>query len=250
MSELVLVSQASGICQMRLNRPEKRNAITFAMYEALCEGLRAAQADESVRVVLLSGAGPGFCAGNDLHDFINGGNFSSKHPVLGFLRELVSFGKPIVAAVHGQTVGIGVTMLLHCDLVFAASTTQFLMPFVSLGLVPEAASSLLLPARLGPQRAAELILLGKPFDAPTALAFGMINRVVEEGAVMNEARAAATALAAQPPHALTATRRLLRGDLGAQLKRIDEEADIFGAQLKSEEFRNAVQAFLAKAKAR
>jgi enoyl-CoA hydratase/carnithine racemase len=156
----------------------------------------------------------------------------------------------LLAAVHGQTVGIGVTMLLHCDLIVAARATQFSLPFVSLGLVPEAASSLLLPRRIGPQRAAELLLLGRPFDADTALRLGLVNRVVEEAALMEEARALAGALARQPPEALAATRRLLRGDQAATLARIDEEARIFGAQLKSAEFRTAVSAFLARAKAR
>jgi enoyl-CoA hydratase/carnithine racemase len=250
MSELVRIENAAGICHLRLNRPDKRNAITFAMYEALAAGLTAAGADESVRVLLLSGEGAGFCAGNDLHDFIAGPNFSSRHPVLGFLRDLVNLQKPLVAAVHGQTVGIGVTMLLHCDLVVAAADTRFSMPFVSLGLVPEAASSLLLPQRIGAQRAAELLLLGTPFEAPTAHALGIVNRVVPEAAVLGEARAIAAALAAQPPEALRATRRLLRGDPAPALARIDAEADIFGAQLKSAEFRGAVQAFLAKAKSR
>jgi enoyl-CoA hydratase/carnithine racemase len=250
MSDLVRVENAAGIYHLRLNRPEKRNAITFAMYEALEAGLTAAGADDSVRALLLSGEGAGFCAGNDLHDFINGPNFSSKHPVLGFLRGLVNLKKPLVAAVHGQVVGIGVTMLLHCDLVVAADNARFSMPFVSLGLVPEAASSLLLPQRLGPQRAAELLLLGTPYDASTALSLGLVNRVVAEAAALKEARTLAAALAAQPPAALRATRGLLRGDPAAALARIDAEADIFGAQLKSEEFRNAVQAFLAKAKSR
>ena len=250
MSELVLVESAAGVRELRLNRPDKRNAVTFAMYEAMERALAAADTDESVRAVLLSGAGPGFCAGNDLHDFINGPSFSSSHPVLGFLRGLVKLRKPLVAAVHGQTVGIGVTMLLHCDLVVAADTSRFSMPFVSLGLVPEAASSLLLPRIVGPQRAAELLLLGEPFDASRALALGLVNRVVAEVSALTEARSLAARLAAQPPQALRATRRLLRGELAPQLARIDEEADIFGAQLKSDEFRNAVQAFLAKARAR
>lgn len=250
MSELVLVESAAGVRELRLNRPDKRNAITFAMYEAMERALAAADADEGARAVLLSGAGPGFCAGNDLHDFINGPSFSSSHPVLGFLRALVTLRKPLVAAVHGQTVGIGVTMLLHCDLVVAADTTRFSMPFVSLGLVPEAASSLLVPRLVGPQRAAELLLLGEPFDAARALALGLVNRVVAEASALTEARALAARLAAQPPEALRATRRLLRGELAPRLARIDAEADIFGAQLKSAEFRNAVQAFLAKARAR
>ncbi|MBS0581140.1 MAG: enoyl-CoA hydratase [Proteobacteria bacterium] len=250
MTELILVESKAGVCHLRLNRPEKRNAITFAMYAALEEALRSADADEGVRALVLSGEGPGFCAGNDLQDFIHGGDFSASHPVLGFLRQLVRLGKPLVAAVHGQAVGIGVTMILHCDLVVAADNTRFSMPFVSLGLVPEAASSLLLPQRLGPQRAAELLLLGRPFDAAYAQSVGIVNRVVAEGRALGEALEMAATLAAQPPQALRATRRLLRGELAAQLERIDAEANIFGAQLKSAEFMSAVQAFLARGKSR
>jgi enoyl-CoA hydratase/carnithine racemase len=250
MSELILVSRADAVCEIRFNRPEKRNAITFAMYEAVKGALAAAQADASVRAVLLSGAGAGFCAGNDLHDFLSGPNFSMEHPVMGFLKGLATLGKPLIAAVHGQTIGIGVTMLLHCDLVIAARTTQFSMPFVSLGLVPEAASSLLLPRLIGPQRAAELLLLGKPFDATTAHELGLVNRVVEEGVWLEEARALARSVAQQPPVALEATRRLLRGDPAEILARMEEEARTFSVLLKSDEFRAAVSAFLARAKAR
>ena len=152
MSEQILVSRAAGVCELRFNRPEKRNAITFAMYQALCAALTEAQADEALRVVLLSGEGAGFCAGNDLQDFLSGPQFDTQHPVLQLLRMLATFGKPLVAAVHGQTVGIGVTMLLHCDLVVAATGTRLSMPFVALGLVPEAGSSLLLPRRRRYQR--------------------------------------------------------------------------------------------------
>ncbi len=250
MSELVRLTRSPGLLEIRLNRPDKRNAITFAMYEALTAAFSEAGRDEGVRALLLSGEGAGFCAGNDLHDFLAGPEFSPGHPVLGFLRSLAYLEKPMVAAVHGQTVGIGVTMLLHCDLVLAARTTQFTMPFVSLGLVPEAASSLLVPRLVGPQRAAELLLLGRPFDAPAALGFGLVNRVVEETVLMSEAREAALAFTRQPPVALAATRRLLRGDPAVLFERMQEEARIFGAQLKTEEFRNAVNAFLARAKAR
>ena len=159
---------------------------------------------------------------------------------MGFLKGLATLEKPLLAAVHGQSVGIGVTLLLHCDLVIAARTTQFSMPFVSLGLVPEAASSLLLPRLIGPQRAAELLLLGRPFDAATAHSLGLVNRVVEETALMSEARVLAQGLVRQPPFALGATRRLLRGDPAEIVARMEEEARIFGAQLKSDEFRAAV----------
>jgi enoyl-CoA hydratase/carnithine racemase len=246
MTGQVLISSADGVCELRLDRPEKRNAITSGMYEALARGLGAARTDAEVRAVLLCGAGPGFCAGNDLNDFLSGPKFSASHPVMALLRELATFAKPLVAAVHGQTVGIGVTMLLHCDLIVAASNTQFSLPFVRLGLVPEAGSSLLLPRLIGAQRAAELLLLGEPFDAAAALGAGMVNRVVEEGSLLDTARALARRLAQQPREALLATKRLLRGDPAEVLARIEAEARLFGAQLESEEFRAGVRAFLAR----
>src|SRR6267143_1394911 len=198
MSDQILISRADGVCEVRFNRPEKRNAITFAMYEALYRGLREAQADAAVRVVLLGGEGAGFCAGNDLNDFISGPPFSSEHPVMGFLHTLATFEKPRL---------------------------------------------------VGQQRAAELLFLGKPFDAATAERLGLVNRVVEEAALLTEARALARAVAQQPNGALLATRRLLRGDPEQVRARIDAEARIFGAQLQSEEFRAAVRAFLAKGRA-
>src|SRR6201998_1799207 len=183
MSEQLLTSSADGVCEMRFHRPEKRNAITSASDEALYGGLTEPQADEAVRVVLLSGEGAAFGAGNDLNDFLSGPAFSSEHPGMGFLHTLASFGKPLVAAVHGQAGGIGVTMLLNADVVDAARTAHLSLPFVNLGLVPEAASSLLLPRLVGQQRAAELLLLGKPFDAVTALNLGLVNRPGEAGSV-------------------------------------------------------------------
>jgi len=248
MSEPVLVTRAEGVCEVRFNRPEKRNAITFLMYQQLTRAFTDAQADDAVRALLLSGAGASFSAGNDLQDFLTGPPFSGAHPAMEFLRTLATFDKPLLAAVHGQTVGIGVTMLLHCDLVIAARSTQLSLPFVALGLVPEAGSSLLLPRLVGYQRAAELLLLGQPFNADTAYRLGLFNSVVEEAALLDEARALARALAQQPPEALTATRRLLRGDCGEVLARIEEEARIFGAQLQSEEFRARVRAFLARSR--
>jgi enoyl-CoA hydratase/carnithine racemase len=250
MSPLVLISRADAVCEIRFNRPEKRNAITFAMYEAFAAALAAADADADVRALLVSGEGPGFCAGNDLHDFLGGPDFSMDHPVMGFLRGLATLKKPLIAAVHGQTVGIGVTLLLHCDLIVAARTTQFSMPFVSLGLVPEAASSLLLPRLIGPQRAAELLLLGQPFDAAAAQRLGLVNRIAEDSELLSQARALAASVARQPAVALMATRRLLRGDPGEILARMQEEARTFSALLKSDEFRAAVGAFLARGKAK
>ena len=246
MSEQILASRADGICELRFNRPEKRNAITHEMYRALAAHLHAALADEAVRAVLLSGAGASFSAGNDLNDFLTGPEFTSAHPVMDVLRTLATFEKPLVAAVHGTTVGVGVTMLLHCDLVVAAQGTQLLMPFVALGLVPEAGSSLLLPRLVGPQRAAGLLLLGEPLDAARAEELGLVNRVVEADKVLDEARALAQRLAQQPVEALRATKRLLRGDAADLLARIEAEAQVFGARLKSAEFRAQVRAVLAR----
>jgi enoyl-CoA hydratase/carnithine racemase len=248
MSEQVLRSCADGVCELRFDRPEKRNAITHQMYRSLASHLHAALADSAVRAVLLSGAGASFSAGNDLNDFLTGPEFTSAHPAMDVLRTLATFDKPLVAAVHGATIGIGVTMLLHCDLVVAAQGTQLIMPFVALGLVPEAGSSLLLPRLVGTQRAAELLLLGQPLDAAEALRLGLVNRVVEADKVHDEARSLAQRLAQQPVEALRATKRLLRGDATELLARIEAEAQVFGARLKSEEFRAQVRAVLAKSR--
>jgi enoyl-CoA hydratase/carnithine racemase len=249
MSAQVIVTADAGVSEVRLNRPEKRNAVTAAMYQALSDALEAARAEPGVRALLLSGEGAGFCAGNDLNDFLTAGQLTPQHPVFAFLHALASFDKPLLAAVHGQAVGIGVTMLLHCDLVVAARGTQFSLPFVQLGLVPEAGSSLLLPRLVGQQRAAELLFLGKPFDADTALRLGLINHVVGEAELAGAARALAATVATQPVESLRATRRLLRGDPAEILARIDAEARVFGAQLQSAEFRAAVRAVLSRGRA-
>jgi enoyl-CoA hydratase/carnithine racemase len=248
MSEQVVVSRSSGVCEIQLNRPEKRNALTLAMYGALVDALNEARADDAIRVVLLSGAGASFTAGNDLKDFLAQNDTGEESNTLRFLRLLPSFRKVLIAAVHGQTVGIGVTLLLHCDLVVAARSAQMTMPFVKLGLVPEAGSSLLLPRAVGYQRAAELLLLGKPFDAETGREMGIVNRVVEDAALMDEARKLAHEVAEQPPNALLATKRLLRSEIGSVTARIDEELEAFRTQLGSDEFKAAVAAFFAKGK--
>jgi enoyl-CoA hydratase/carnithine racemase len=246
MSELLLKTFADGVLELRFNRPEKRNAITFAMYRAFAAHLEAALADEAVHAVLLSGAGASFTAGNDLNDFLSGPEFTGAHPIIELLHRLATFDKPLVAAVHGQTVGIGVTLLLHCDLVVAAPDTILTMPFVALGLVPEAGSSLLVPRLAGMQLAAELLLLGQPLDAAGAERLGLVNRVVAQASLLDEARALALRLAQQPAGALRATKRLLRGDSAELLARIDAEIVEFGALLKSAEFRTRVAALLAR----
>ena len=245
MSNQVVVSRSGGVCEIQLNRPEKRNAITMAMYGAMVDALNEARADDAIRVVLLSGAGASFTAGNDLNDFLTQ-DLSVDNNILRFLRLLPTFRKVLIAAVHGQTVGIGVTLLLHCDLVVAARSAQMTMPFVKLGLVPEAGSSLLLPRAVGHHRAAELLLLGKPFDAEAGREMGIVNRVVEDAALLDEARKLARAVAEQPPNALLAAKRLLRSEAGTVSARIDEELDAFRAQLGSDEFKAAAAAFFAK----
>jgi enoyl-CoA hydratase/carnithine racemase len=245
-ADQVLVSRTDGVCELRLNRPEKRNAITLAMYEALWAALVRAEADESVRVILFSGAGASFTAGNDLLDFVNQPQ-TDDTSTLKFLRLLPKIRKVMVAAVHGSTVGIGVTMLLHCDLVVAARSTRLSLPFVKLGLVPEAGSSLLLPRLVGHHRAAELLLLGSPIDASTAFTYGLVNKVVEDDQLPEEARALAHTVAAQPPGALLATKQLLRSETGVSA-RIEEELRFFRERLGSVEFRAAAEAFFKKSR--
>ena len=245
MTDHVLVSQAGGVCELRLNRPEKRNAITFAMYDSLWDAVVRAEADDSVRAILLSGAGASFTAGNDLADFMNRPLSGGEHGPVRFVRLLPKIHKVLIAAVHGSTVGIGVTMLLHCDLVLAARSARLSMPFVKLGLVPEAASSLLLPRLIGHQRAAELLLLGTPIDSATALNYGLVNRVVEDDVLLEEARTLARTVAEQPAGALRATKQLLRSESGVSA-RIEEELQAFEERLGSAEFKAAAQAFFGK----
>ncbi len=245
MSEIEVASCA-GVCEIRLNRPDKRNAVTLAMYGVLRKALEDADADDSVRVVLLSGAGASFTAGNDLSDFVSGPPLGQDHPAARFIRLLPNLRKVMIAAVHGATVGIGVTLLLHCDLVVAARNTRLSVPFVRLGLVPEAGSSLLLPRLIGYQRAAEMLLLGAPMDSTRALEAGLVTRVVEDDSLMNEARALALSLAQQPAGALLATRRLLHSRSSDVRERIEEELSAFQERLGAAEFRAAAQDFFNK----
>jgi len=245
-SQQVMVSAADGVCEVRLNRPEKRNALTLQMYRELTNAVHSANVDDDVRVILFSGEGASFTAGNDLNDFLSGPPLGEDHDAARFIRTLPALRKVTIAAVQGSTVGIGVTLLLHCDLVIAARGARLSMPFVKLGLVPEAAISLLLPRLVGYQRAAELLLLGAPIDAARAYEIGIVNRVVEDEALMAEARTLARTVAQQPPGALLATRRLLRSGSTTVLNRIEEELEAFREQLGSAEFRSAAQEFFNK----
>jgi enoyl-CoA hydratase/carnithine racemase len=245
----ILIERADGVLTITLNRPDKKNAITAAMYQEMADAFFEAEKDASVRVVLLRANGGSFSAGNDLEDFMKAPSMDRDAPVLQFLRRISSAPKPLVAAVAGAAVGVGTTMLLHCDLVYAASTAKFSMPFVQLGLCPEAASSLLLPRIAGYQRAAEKLLLGEAFDANEAMNMGFVNRIVDAGEVDALALAQAKKLAALPASSLRMSKSLMKGaDARAIAERIDEEAGHFGKMLTAPEAREAFQAFFEKRK--
>ena len=246
MSEHVILGREGPVAELRLARPDKRNAITTAMYAALADGLAGCHADAGVRAVLISAEGPSFTAGNDLHDFIANPPQGQDSPVFRFLHALAGATKPVVAAVQGQAVGIGTTMLLHCDIVVLADDARLRMPFVDLALVPEAASSLLVPRTIGHARAAEMLMLGDAIDAPTALAWGLANRVVPAGSERAEALAVAHRLAEKPPAALALTKRLLRDDAAGVAERMDREGGHFADQLASPELKGAIAAFFAR----
>jgi enoyl-CoA hydratase/carnithine racemase len=245
----VIVTLAGAVLEVQFNRPEKKNALTGAMYGAVEAAFRRADADPSVRVVLLSGAGDSFTSGNDIADFQSRAATEEGEAVSPFLIALSSLGKPLVAAVVGAAVGVGTTMLAHADLVVAGRSARFLMPFTSLGLVPEAASSLLFPRLVGHQRASELLLLGEAIDAETALAWGLVNKVVADGEVMGAARAYAARLAALPPASVRQTKALLKHGRDDVAGRIEEELALFRERLRSPEAAEAFAAFLEKRKA-
>jgi enoyl-CoA hydratase/carnithine racemase len=237
------------VLRIEIARPEKKNALTQEMYAALADALAAGDGDATVRVALIHGARDCFTAGNDLGDFLNRPPHSESSPTHRFLRGIANFGKPLLAAVNGAAVGIGTTMLLHCDLVYAAPGARFQLPFVPLGLVPEAGSSFLLPYIAGYQRAAELLLLGQPFDADKAYAAGFVNSIVPEGELFERARAGALAIAALPPAAVRATKALMRSRFGPRVSdAMIEEMKVFSERLSSPEAREAMTAFFEKRK--
>jgi enoyl-CoA hydratase/carnithine racemase len=232
-----------------LNRPDKKNALTSEMYSTLAHALRDGDDDRSVRALLIHGAGDMFTAGNDLRDFLEHPPTGLENPVSRFMLALAGLKKPIVAAVNGACVGIGTTMLFHCDLVFAAEGTRFHVPFVDLGLVPEFASSVLLPAAAGYQRAAEYLLLGTPFDAAAACDIGLVNAVLTCDQVVPAALGAAQALAEKPAAAVRMSKMLMKRGLGALVETaMHDEARLFGERLVSPEAKEAFTAFLQKRK--
>jgi enoyl-CoA hydratase/carnithine racemase len=245
----ILIERADGVLTMTLNRPEKKNAITAAMYQEMADAFFEAEKDASVRAVLIRGAGGVFSAGNDLEDFAKSPPSSQDAPVFQFLRRISGAQKPVVASVAGVAVGIGTTMLLHCDLVYASRSAKFSLPFVQLGLCPEAASSLLLPRIAGYQRAAEKLLLGEAFDADEAAGMGFVNRVMDADEVDAFAFAQARKLASLPASSLRVSKALMKhADAGEVGRRMDEEAGHFSQMLTSPEAREAFKAFFEKRK--
>jgi enoyl-CoA hydratase/carnithine racemase len=247
MTEHVAIELSERIQTLRLDRPQKKNAITGAMYEAMAAALADGERSADVAVHVIAGRPGVFTAGNDIGEFLAYAEGGALGPsVLAFLRSLVGLGKPLIAAVDGLCIGVGTTLLLHCDLVYASPASVFRTPFLDLGLVPEAGSSLLMPMRMGHARAFEMICLGETFDAERAREAGLVNRIVAAEAVEPTAREAARRLAAKPPAALAAARRLVRGDPAAILERMDREVTVFSERLRSAEAKEAFAAFLEK----
>ena len=247
MSEHVRIEKSAALLSITLARPERRNAITVAMYAALADALEHAAGDGSVRAIILRGEGQDFAAGNDLADFLEVRPGGEEIAVWRFLRALVGCEIPLIAAVHGNCIGIGTTMLLHCDLVVAEEGTRFSMPFIDLGLVPEAASSLLLPRIAGRCMAARYLLLGEAFGVDEALAIGLVSHRAAAGELQTMADTITEQLLAKPPDALRATQRLLRhGSSDEILERMKVEGALFAERLNSPEVKQAINAFFER----
>ena len=245
----ILTEIKDGVLRIEIDRPDKKNALTAAMYQDMADAIKLAETDARVRVVLIHGKADLFTAGNDLQDFLNNPPRDDNRPVFQFLYGISQAQKPIVAAVAGPAVGIGTTMLLHCDLVYAAPNARLQLPFVNLGLVPEAGSSLLLPALAGYQRAAELLLLGEPFSAQQGKDIGLVTEVVAEDRLFETAMAQARKLAGKPAASLRLTKRLMKqGQSAAVAQQIKIESGHFGERLGSPEAKEAFSAFLEKRK--
>ena len=247
MSTDILTHVEAGVMTITLNRVDRKNSITSAMYGAMADGLAQAETDPAIRVVVLQGHETVFSAGNDIGDFLNKPPAGMDSPVFRFLRGIALFPKPLIAAVCGPAVGVGTTMLMHCDLVYAGDNAAFSMPFVNLGLCPEAASSLLVPQMMGYHRAAEALLLGEPFMAEAALEVGLVNRVVPPTEANGVAQAAAKKLAAKPLTSLVETKRLMKnGQQQLVLKQMDEEGRSFTRMLVEPAAKEAFGAFMEK----
>jgi len=245
----IITERTGSILRVQLNRPDKKNAMTSGMYVTLAELLNDAARDEQIRVVLWHGAGDSFSAGNDVEDFLKNPPGPGESPQARLMNALVNFDKPLVAAVQGAAIGGGTTMLTHCDFVYAAESAKFQTPFINLGLVPEFGSSYSLPMRIGQLRAAELILLGLPFDARRAAELGLVTSVVRDDALMATATETAHQLAQKPISALRACKRLMKLSSREQLEQaIKLEGEEFALRVRSAEAREAFTAFIEKRK--
>ena len=243
----------NGVASIEIARPEKKNALTVAMYQAMSDALVAAKADPAVRAVLIAGQPGIFTSGNDIEDFMSRppgqGSDSANSPVFLFMRALLDCDKPVVAAVTGAAIGIGTTLLLHCDFVYVSDEARLAMPFVSLGLVPEFASSLVVPQLMGHRRAAEKLLLGEPFTPEQAVECGIANAVIPAGEVVNHARRVAERFNQLPPGAVREAKQLMHAtQRELTLQVIRTEGELFGKRLRSPEAMEAFQAFFQKRK--
>jgi enoyl-CoA hydratase/carnithine racemase len=248
MTAEIVLTQGDGIRIIRMNRPDKKNALTQPMYEEMTRALREAEAHDAIRCVVLAGGPGAFCAGSDISDFQKRAEGGLEPITVDFLHALVRNPKPLLAAVDGLAIGIGTTMLLHCDYVVATQAATFATPFTKLGLIPEAASSLLGPMRMGHARAFALLVMGRPMSAEEAKAAGLINAVVDAAALDSTVLAAAREIAALPAGAVALARKLMRSNLDEVTRRVDTEAMHFKERLQSEEARAAFAAFLARKK--
>lgn len=248
MTDDLIVAVSDGVMRITMNRAAKKNALTGAMYDSMTAALERADASDDIRAIVLEGSGGCFTAGNDLADFLATATRGEEVRAGFFIRKIATLETPIVAAVDGVAVGVGTTLLFHCDLVYATPAAKFRMPFLDLGLVPEAASSMLVPARFGMAKASEYILLADGFGPQEARELGLLNAIVAPEALGDTAMAAARKLAAKPPAALRAARRLMRGDRKEIEAAIDREMVAFGEALRSPEAKAAFMAFLGKAK--
>lgn len=244
----IVTDIAEGVMTIRMNRPDKKNAITGEMYAGMASGLDQANADDSVRAILFLGSPGAFSAGNDIGDFLRIATTGKRESmaVFDFLERIIMAPKPLIAGVDGLAIGVGTTMLLHCDHVIASGNSQFKTPFVDLGLVPEAGSSLIAPTIMGHHKAFELLVMSKAFNADQAKDAGFVNAVVEPEILEETAIAAARTIASKPVEAVKLSRDLVRGDRTAVLERMKEEAVLFGQRLESDEARQAFAAFMAK----
>jgi enoyl-CoA hydratase/carnithine racemase len=243
----IITDRSESILRVELNRPEKKNAMTSRMYVALADILNAADKEDDTRVVLWYGAGDSFCAGNDIEDFLKNPPGPGESPQARLMNALVDFDKPLIAAVQGAAIGGGTTMLTHCDFVYAGESANFQMPFINLAVVPELGSSCSVPTRIGHIRAAELILLGMPFDARRAADLGFVTQVVSDQNLLVTATETARKLAAKPAGALQASKRLMKAPFREQIKAaIKAELEEFSAHVRSDDAKEAIRAFLEK----